>query len=243
MSRYRQFETLVSQRRNPYINQPQLPPDVLPINFKFYKLLARAGSLINEDGIDLASVIVMQPILVTEETINVDRTTLLSDSTRALVGDVLSSMLVPEHGHPAITEEVFHKLAGLSSSNLGNANNTTMLPIFVGIIDLNLLMPSVGSDPITSLANRVAMSSMQTYEAKPIPADESSIENLEKVIFGEEGMREQQQTSCVICMEDFEDGVQVSRLPCLHFYHEDCIGQWLKTSHLCPLCRYPMPHA
>ena len=66
---------------------------------------------------------------------------------------------------------------------------------------------------------------------------------MEKVIFGEEGTREQQQTSCVICMEDFEDGVQVNRLPCLHFYHEDCIGQWLKTSHLCPLCRYPMPHA
>ena len=172
MSIYRQFETLVSQRRNPYINQPQLPPDVLPIQFKFYKLLALGRSLIN-DGIDLVSVIFMQPTLVAQETINVDRTTLLSDSTRALVGDVLSYMLVPEHEHPAITEEVFHELAGLSNSNSsGNANNTTMLPVVVDIVDMNLMMPTVGSDPITLLVDRVAMSSMQTYEARPIPADE-----------------------------------------------------------------------
>lgn len=33
---------------------------------------------------------------------------------------------------------------------------------------------------------------------------------------------------CAVCQMEFEDGDEVATLPCTHFYHPNCIGQWLK---------------
>ncbi|PRQ44775.1 putative transcription factor C2H2 family [Rosa chinensis] len=75
------------------------------------------------------------------------------------------------------------------------------------------------------------------------PTAESAIEGLEKVrldaaIIGQSPM-------CAICWKDFapEDVGQlmVTRMPCSHCYHGDCIVRWLSVNHLCPMCRYPMP--
>ncbi|KAL6499584.1 hypothetical protein OROGR_027494 [Orobanche gracilis] len=50
--------------------------------------------------------------------------------------------------------------------------------------------------------------------------------------------------SCPICMEDFEikpdTSVIVNELPCEHYFHKDCIVEWLQRSNTCPLCRYKM---
>lgn len=43
---------------------------------------------------------------------------------------------------------------------------------------------------------------------------------------------------CAICLEDFNVGV---RMPCLHMFHENCIGEWLQIGNSCPLCRFKMP--
>ncbi|GFQ07985.1 E3 ubiquitin-protein ligase rnf181 [Phtheirospermum japonicum] len=51
--------------------------------------------------------------------------------------------------------------------------------------------------------------------------------------------------SCSICMEDFElksdTPVIVNELPCEHYFHKDCIVEWLQRSNTCPLCRYKLP--
>ncbi|KAG2675706.1 hypothetical protein I3760_12G018000 [Carya illinoinensis] len=69
-----------------------------------------------------------------------------------------------------------------------------------------------------------------------LAATKSSIEALEKVIL-EEGMGE----NCMICMEGYEGGMEVTRTPSSHIFHGDCIVKWFQTSHLCPLCRHPRP--
>ncbi len=33
---------------------------------------------------------------------------------------------------------------------------------------------------------------------------------------------------CAVCQMEFEAGDEVVTLPCSHFYHPDCIGEWLK---------------
>ncbi|KAJ9173205.1 hypothetical protein P3X46_016368 [Hevea brasiliensis] len=71
-----------------------------------------------------------------------------------------------------------------------------------------------------------------------IPATESSIDALERLVFLDDlgGA-----TTCTVCMEELQVGVQAIRLPCFHLYHQDCIVKWLQTSHFCPVCRHEMP--
>jgi len=42
---------------------------------------------------------------------------------------------------------------------------------------------------------------------------------------------------CAVCLECFEFGQAVSRLPCTHQYHHACIEKWLATHVECPVCR------
>ncbi|KAK7400568.1 hypothetical protein VNO78_11778 [Psophocarpus tetragonolobus] len=57
---------------------------------------------------------------------------------------------------------------------------------------------------------------------------------------------------CNVCLEKFcvEDvnlpsssssSSSSSSMPCGHVFHHHCIVKWLQLSHVCPLCRYPMP--
>ena len=55
--------------------------------------------------------------------------------------------------------------------------------------------------------------------------------------------------TCCICMEDFAKldpddlensmaDTEVVVLPCkAHFFHEECIGEWIKKQNACPICR------
>eukprot|EP00808_Paulinella_micropora_P025956 g36558.t1 len=44
--------------------------------------------------------------------------------------------------------------------------------------------------------------------------------------------------SCAICLDDFEPGLMIKVLPCLHGFHVDCIDPWLRNrSDLCPICK------
>jgi Ring finger domain len=45
---------------------------------------------------------------------------------------------------------------------------------------------------------------------------------------------------CSVCMEQLIDGVAVSRMPCGHVFHINCIVAWLGQSCACPECRFEM---
>jgi Ring finger domain len=45
---------------------------------------------------------------------------------------------------------------------------------------------------------------------------------------------------CSVCMERLIDGIAVSRMPCGHVFHINCIVSWLGQSCACPECRYEM---
>ena len=43
--------------------------------------------------------------------------------------------------------------------------------------------------------------------------------------------------TCVICIDDLQDGEDVRKLPCNHIYHSDCIMEWVSRNANCPTCR------
>ena len=65
-----------------------------------------------------------------------------------------------------------------------------------------------------------------------VAASEQSIERLEKVLIKDD------QIVCSICFENVHVGLEATKLPCTHTYHEKCIVQWLQTSKFCPMCRF-----
>ncbi|PIA48922.1 hypothetical protein AQUCO_01300066v1 [Aquilegia coerulea] len=61
-------------------------------------------------------------------------------------------------------------------------------------------------------------------------------EKLLIVIFDED-LRDKD-SQCCVCLGDFELKEQLHQIPsCQHLFHIDCIHDWLKANHTCPLCR------
>ncbi|OMJ95079.1 hypothetical protein SteCoe_1618 [Stentor coeruleus] len=46
--------------------------------------------------------------------------------------------------------------------------------------------------------------------------------------------------TCVICYDDFEEGVEIYILTCHHPFHSECIAKWLQGSTKCPLCKHDL---
>jgi hypothetical protein len=45
-------------------------------------------------------------------------------------------------------------------------------------------------------------------------------------------------STCCICLDDFEAGARVKTLPCGHLFHDTCIDQWLHSNTRCPNCNH-----
>ena len=51
------------------------------------------------------------------------------------------------------------------------------------------------------------------------------------------GVLKEKQVVCSVCLGDYEIGDVAVRLPCRHYFHKQCISDWLKENNSCPLCR------
>lgn len=51
------------------------------------------------------------------------------------------------------------------------------------------------------------------------------------------GTQEEDET-CVICLDSYEEGDKITTLPCGHLFHSRCIMVWFSGSNgLCPICK------
>lgn len=41
---------------------------------------------------------------------------------------------------------------------------------------------------------------------------------------------------CAVCHSDFIPNAILTFLPCMHYYHSDCIDDWLRNKCTCPIC-------
>ncbi|CAH9082484.1 unnamed protein product [Cuscuta europaea] len=73
--------------------------------------------------------------------------------------------------------------------------------------------------------------------ARPEAAPEPVIAAIPTVKISESHLAADDSAHCTVCLEAFEVGVEVRELRCKHFYHNDCILPWLRSTNSCPICR------
>lgn len=86
----------------------------------------------------------------------------------------------------------------------------------------------------------------------PSPASESSpkeglvdrpdadFEPIDDLALDEEDAVLGADATCSICLCEYEDGERIARLPCGHFYHDDCVSAWCSNHIRCPLCNFDL---
>lgn len=68
-------------------------------------------------------------------------------------------------------------------------------------------------------------------------AKPESVEALKTHVWNSECQSQYQQTSCSICLENYEQGCELCVLPCGHEFHKSCVSRWLLNERrVCPLC-------
>jgi hypothetical protein len=69
-------------------------------------------------------------------------------------------------------------------------------------------------------------------------ASQELVRDLPVVTYGSEaaGLR-WNLTSCTMCLNDFAAGEQLRALSCGHYFHLECLAEWLSHRRTCPLCQ------
>lgn len=68
--------------------------------------------------------------------------------------------------------------------------------------------------------------------------DLSKIESYKKTVLGESRRLPKDDDTCAICLSKYEPREALRTIPeCNHYFHLDCIDEWLKLNATCPMCR------
>ncbi|KAF9981427.1 hypothetical protein BGZ75_007295 [Mortierella antarctica] len=50
-------------------------------------------------------------------------------------------------------------------------------------------------------------------------------------------LEDAQDAVCAICLCDYEDEEELRKMKCSHYFHKDCVDEWLRLHRNCPLCK------
>jgi len=71
---------------------------------------------------------------------------------------------------------------------------------------------------------------------EPVPRGLQSVDHLPTLVF--EGQQlPSDQTTCAVCLCDFEMSEELRVLGCTHHFHKECIDKWLGVAPSCPVCK------
>lgn len=82
--------------------------------------------------------------------------------------------------------------------------------------------------------------SEEEYENSQLGLSEKEIDLLPRVIIKQKHV--DQGLDCTVCLGKFELHDNVKQLPCDHYFHANCILQWLLKKQSCPYCREVIFH-
>jgi len=71
---------------------------------------------------------------------------------------------------------------------------------------------------------------------EPVPRGLQSCDHLHSLVYEGQELPSNQST-CAVCIADFEVTEELRGLECTHHFHKDCIDKWLGVSPSCPVCK------
>jgi hypothetical protein len=132
-------------------------------------------------------------------------------------------------------------IAAVSSapSSLSHAYPPGFLLHVLAMLSSAPLQQGFGAGDVNEPENYEALLNLaeRLGEVKPKGLSKAEIEHLPSYRFGGVDEDDSGQTTCVVCMSDFELRQSLRVLPCSHEFHSKCVDKWLKANRTCPICR------
>ncbi|KAJ5959697.1 uncharacterized protein N7479_006847 [Penicillium vulpinum] len=149
----------------------------------------------------------------------------------------------PNHNPTDLAEimEAIRADIGIQTTQRARGARSATSPQALSILSAILNMGRSG-DAVYSQQelDRVIMQLMEntggTSTAAP-PASDAAVQALPKKKINEEMMGSEGKAVCSICMDNVDLGLEVTVLPCTHWFHFNCIHAWLTQHNTCPHCR------
>ena len=95
---------------------------------------------------------------------------------------------------------------------------------------------SLNSHSMDNITNILQESFHQKNKYKKVTSDKG-LKQLKKIKYS----NTMDQKECPIFMTKFQEGEEITQLPCNHLFNSSSIEKWLKEEqHMCPVCRYEL---
>jgi E3 ubiquitin-protein ligase RNF115/126 len=72
------------------------------------------------------------------------------------------------------------------------------------------------------------------------PASKKIVSKLPRIKVGEDNYDIFLTINCLVCMDSYKKDEVTIKLFCNHYFHENCILEWLKLHNSCPVCRFEL---
>jgi len=91
-------------------------------------------------------------------------------------------------------------------------------------------------DPTNTAADTHDIESLPTRTYQPRKTTSTETGTIDKKISEQDDIN----STCRICLSEYEAGEEMRTLPCFHSYHKTCIDTWLQRNRKCPICKNPI---
>ena len=71
------------------------------------------------------------------------------------------------------------------------------------------------------------------------PTDRAILNGLPEMLIDKSKLDDEKKI-CMICLEDYKNGEKATTLPCIHFFHTNCIKNCLNKQNSCPICKFKL---
>ena len=84
----------------------------------------------------------------------------------------------------------------------------------------------------------VLINFLEQIENESNQVDEKLLKRIPEIEVSDKNKLSDDNKKCTICQDEYNNKDKVIVLPCLHFFHTDCIKNWFSTKNTCPNCKF-----